>query len=60
MFLNKLRPRTQCSFSKMPSGREGGEVLKCWAGAATKNGFVLKCVEVTSFAGKNLISASVE
>lgn len=56
MFLNKLRPRTRCSFSEW----EGGEVLKCWAGPATKNGLVLKCVKVTLYAAESLISPSAQ
>jgi len=60
MFLNKLHPRTQCSFSKTPSGGAGGEGLKYWAGLATRNGFVRKSVKVTWCAGRNLISDTVE
>lgn len=44
----------------MPGGREGGEVLYCWAEPAAKNGLVLKCVKVTFLAGTNVISISVK
>lgn len=35
-------------------------MLNCWAGSATKNGIVLKCVKVTLLDGMNVISVSVE
>lgn len=39
MFLNKLHPRTQCSFIKMNSWKVGWGVFKYWAEPATEGGF---------------------
>lgn len=54
MFLNKLPPRTQCSFTEMPSWKVGWGGVKYWAGSAAKEGLVLEWVKSHLWKGSNL------